>query len=262
MPSVGTFFTPLLLEDAFRYQDNKRFISRRRFVPPSFNDVRLTLNTAQIMGLLKGGEVQMITFDGDVTLYEDGASLDAKNPVISRIVRLLQQGKKVGIVTAAGYSQAEKYYERLHGLLDTVNGAQVLNASQKKNLIVMGGESSFLFEFDSSSPVLLKSIDRSEWLLEEMKLWKQEDITELLDLAEAALRDCVSNLNLPAALLRKERAVGIYPVNEKIHREQLEETVLVAQQTVELSEVGRRLPFCAFNGMSRLAPWIYLWSNK
>jgi IMP-specific 5'-nucleotidase len=41
VPSVGTFFTPLLLKDAFLYQDERRRISYRRFVPPSFNDIRL-----------------------------------------------------------------------------------------------------------------------------------------------------------------------------------------------------------------------------
>ena len=41
VPSVGMFFTPLALEKAFAYQDGKRKISSRRFVPPSFNDIRL-----------------------------------------------------------------------------------------------------------------------------------------------------------------------------------------------------------------------------
>ncbi|EEP77946.1 IMP-specific 5'-nucleotidase 1 [Uncinocarpus reesii 1704] len=249
IPSVGTFFTPLLLEEAFEYQDKKRFISSRRFVPPSFNDIRLTLNTAQLMGLVRRSQVQLITFDGDVTLYEDGASLTPDNEVISRIIRLLGQNKQVGIVTAAGYVSADKYYDRLHGLLDRIQGATELTATQKKSLIILGGESNFMFEFDPDSPHRLSWVPRSQWLLEEMKAWTEEDIKELLDVAEAALRDCVSNLNLPASILRKERAVGIYPLEgHRMHREQLEETVLVAQQTVETSAVGRRLPFCAFNG--------------
>ncbi|WEW59202.1 IMP 5'-nucleotidase [Emydomyces testavorans] len=249
IPSVGTFFTPLLLEEAFKYQDKRRFISSRRFVPPSFNDIRLTLNTAQLMGLVRRSQVHLITFDGDVTLYEDGASLTPDNPVIRRIIRLLGQDKRVGIVTAAGYTSAEKYYERLHGLLDMIYDAAVLTPIQKTNLIVLGGESNFMFQFDPDAPDRLSWVPRSEWLLDEMKGWTEEDIKELLDVAEVALRDCVSNLNLPASILRKERAVGIYPLpGHKMHREQLEETVLVAQQTVELSAVGRRLPFCAFNG--------------
>jgi hypothetical protein len=69
VPSIGTFFTRLPLADAFRYQDKLRFISSRRFVPPSFNDIRLILNTAQIMGVLSAGPLDLATFDGDVTLY-------------------------------------------------------------------------------------------------------------------------------------------------------------------------------------------------
>jgi IMP and pyridine-specific 5'-nucleotidase len=68
VPSIGTFFTRLPLADAFRYQDRKRFISSRRFVPPSFNDVRLMLNTAQLMGVTAAGALDLATFDGDVTL--------------------------------------------------------------------------------------------------------------------------------------------------------------------------------------------------
>jgi IMP and pyridine-specific 5'-nucleotidase len=54
-------------------------------------------------------------------------------------------------------------------------------------------------------------------------------ITELLDLAQLSLEDCVANLNLPAKIIRKERAVGIVPRFDGYHfpRESLEETVLV-----------------------------------
>lgn len=86
VPSIGTFFTRLPLAAAFRYQDRKRFISSRRFVPPSFNDIRLILNTAQLMGLTASGSLELATFDGDVTLYDDGKSLETTNPVIERII--------------------------------------------------------------------------------------------------------------------------------------------------------------------------------
>lgn len=238
--------------DAFKYQDNRRFISRRRFVAPSFNDIRLVLNSAQLLGLVRSSEVKLVTFDGDVTLYDDGACLTSDNPVIPQIVRLLQQGRKVGIVTAAGYSEAPKYYERLHGLLDAIHDSSVLTPAQKQGIIVMGGESNFLFRFDSNSDCRLAYVPRSEWLLEEMRAWHDDDIKELLDLAESALRACAANLNLPAAVLRKDRAVGVYPVNGvRINREQLEETVLAVQNAVERSAVGSRLPFCAFNGKSQ-----------
>lgn len=249
VPSVGSFFTHLALEDAFKYQDAQRFISRRRFVAPSFNDIRLILNTAQLLGLTRANGPDLITFDGDVTLYDDGENLTDDNPVIPRIIRLLNQDRKVGIVTAAGYTEAPKYYGRLKGLMDALHNSPILTEEQKAGLIVMGGESNFLFRYDPISPDLLTYVPRNEWLLDEMRLWKDEDITALLDIAESSLRACAVNLGLPAAVLRKDRAVGVYPVNgSTIHREQLEETVLVVQNTVERSAVGSRLPFCAFNG--------------
>lgn len=57
-------------------------------------------------------------------------------------------------------------------------------------------------------------------------------------------------MNLPAQIIRKERAVGIIhqKPNGKFAREQLEEAVLAAQKTLEFSDVGKRIPFCAFNG--------------
>ena len=85
----------------------------------------------------------------------------------------------------------------------------------------------------------------------------------LLDAAEAAFNDCIVTLHLSgAAVLRKERAVGIYkdpskPEKLKLTREQLEETVLVVQQMLEaysedLVERGEGpvIPWTAFNGGS------------
>lgn len=119
----------------------------------------------------------------------------------------------------------------------------------KTNLIVMGGESNFMFRFSAGSPERLVVVPRAEWALEEMHAWHEADITELLDVAERALTECVANMRLDAVVLRKERAVGIVSANgAKFAREQLEETVLVTQKVLEMSEVGRRLPFCAFNG--------------
>ena len=116
----------------------------------------------------------------------------------------------------------------------------------------MGGEANYLFEFSPSSPHLLSPVPREEWLTPEMAAWDERDITQVLDVAEAALRDCVRTLNLPAVLMRKDRAVGIIPdpPETRIPRESLEETVLVVQKTLELSTAGRdrRVPFCAFNG--------------
>ena len=85
IPTAGPFFTRLPLEAAFKYQDRKRYISSRRFVAPSFNDVRQILNSAQSMAVTNGS-LQLATFDGDVTLYDDGFNLEPTSPVIPRLL--------------------------------------------------------------------------------------------------------------------------------------------------------------------------------
>ena len=261
VPSVGTFFTPLRLEEAFIYQDRERAISHRRLVAPSFNDIRLILNTAQLLSLVRPtsdpngprlpSQIKLITFDGDVTLYDDGASLLPNSPVIPRLLRLLSHDIKVGIVTAAGYTDPARYHGRLHGLLTAVASSSDLTPFQKSGLVIMGGESNFLFVFDPASPSLLRYIRRRDWILPEMLNWSEPAIQSLLTVAESTFTSIVSTLQLPAApVLRKERAVGIYPTQgHRFAREQLEEAVLVVQQVVEQCEAAREgLPFCAFNG--------------
>jgi len=86
VPSIGTFFTRLPLVKAFKIQDRIRSISYRRFVPPSFNDIRLILNSAQILAITMSGSLDLVTFDGDVTLYDDGQSLEPTSDLIPRIL--------------------------------------------------------------------------------------------------------------------------------------------------------------------------------
>lgn len=50
----------------------------------------------------------------------------------------MSNGTKIGIVTAAGYTEAERYYGRLHGLLEAIKTSTVLKPLQKGNLVVMG----------------------------------------------------------------------------------------------------------------------------
>lgn len=204
------------------------------------------------MSLVRSGPLHLVTFDGDVTLYNDGDSLTAENPVISRIFGLLERGIKVAIVTAAGYTEAEKYYGRLYGLLDAIKDAVIQRRLEKPSLVVMGGESNYLFDFNSEIEYCLEYVPRHLWLLDAMRLWSEEEITALLDVAEAALKECINTLRLSAQILRKERAVGIIPLTgppvQRFTREQLEEMVLVTQQVIDMSPAGKKIPFCAFNG--------------
>ena len=52
VPSVGSFFTPIQLVDAFREYDEFFALSRRRYVPPNFAELRHVLNLAQVALLL------------------------------------------------------------------------------------------------------------------------------------------------------------------------------------------------------------------
>ena len=51
---------------------------------------------------------------------------------------LMSRDTKIGIVTAAGYTDAERYYGRLHGLLEAIKISDILTPSQKQNLVIMG----------------------------------------------------------------------------------------------------------------------------
>ncbi|KAF3349011.1 L-pipecolate oxidase [Verticillium dahliae VDG2] len=245
VPGVGPFFTRLPLEAAFNHQDRKRYISSRRYVSPSFNDVRLVLNTAQTMAVTSGS-LQLATFDGDVTLYDDGQCLEPSSPLVPRLLDLLRRDVKIGIVTAAGYTTADRYHERLYGLLDAVAASASLSEEQKRNVVIMGGEANYLFELDPTVPHLLAPVSRDRWLTPEMATWSDAGIAALLDVAEAALRDCVRSMNLPATILRKDRAVGIIPTDPALSA--LGYAAEGADRSAPHPPVGARIPFCAFNG--------------
>ena len=117
--------------------------------------------------------------------------------------------------------------------------------------MTVGGESNFLFVFDEKAEHCLRYVHRRDWVLPVMHSWSEPAIQSLLSVAESAFRRCITTLHLPAEILRKERAVGIYPQpGFKFTREQLEETVLVVQQVVEMAPevIEGGIPFCAFNG--------------
>jgi IMP and pyridine-specific 5'-nucleotidase len=54
------------------------------------------------------------------------------------VADLMSHGTKIGIVTAAGYTDAEKYYGRLHGLLEAIKASSLLTPAQKGNIVIMG----------------------------------------------------------------------------------------------------------------------------
>ncbi|CCE65114.1 hypothetical protein TPHA_0J02930 [Tetrapisispora phaffii CBS 4417] len=271
VPSIGPFFTALPLEEAFLWEDSQKAISQRRMVAPSFNDIRHILNTAQVFQFIKqkrlnSNTLKLVTFDGDVTLYEDGGSLVDSDPVVPYMVRLLESDIRVGICTAAGYDEALKYQERLHGLLVAIYSSTSLTQDQKCNLTVMGGESNYLFQYfenPETGEFGFRPIDKDLWLLPEMRTWEESDMDLTLDFAEQTLIHMKKTLKLPpeTVLIRKRRAVGLVPgekfdhikgktVRVKLSREQLEEIVLTLQNTLDTFKPATRVQFSCFDGGS------------
>ncbi|CCH60684.1 hypothetical protein TBLA_0D01760 [Henningerozyma blattae CBS 6284] len=271
VPSIGPFFTPLPLTRAFLWEDDKRAISERRMVSPSFNDVRHILNTAQIFHFISAKEnhsaeqLKLVTFDGDVTLYEDGGSITDNNPVVPLIMKLLKNDIRVGIVTAAGYDEPAKYVERLNGLIKAMYNSTILTTRQKENLTVMGGESNYLFQYheDESNRFGFQTIECGKWMLKDMQDWDPLSIEHTLDFAEKTLQTLRTRLRLPkeTMIIRKARAVGLVPgeiqdpiTSQKrrllLSREQLEEVVLTLHQTLMSYPMARKIQFSCFDGGS------------
>jgi IMP and pyridine-specific 5'-nucleotidase len=59
-------------------------------------------------------------------------------PIDHKFLDLMSRDTKIGIVTAAGYTEAERYYGRLHGLLEAIKASDILTPAQKQNLVIMG----------------------------------------------------------------------------------------------------------------------------
>lgn len=239
VPSIGKFFTALPLTEAFLIEDERRQLSKRRLVSPSFNDVRMILNTAQILALSKlykesasnGSRLKLITFDGDVTLYDDGKNLGQDDAVVHRLIQLLSLDLFVGVVTAAGYpgqQGAANYYQRLKGLIDAINKHPTLTERQKESLLVMGGESNYLFRYDAKLGNL-KFIEADEWYLPMMMEWDKEQIHHIMETSHQHLLSLQKKFEITdnTTIIRKERSLGIIPnPGFKILREHLEEFVL------------------------------------
>lgn len=237
VPSVGKFFTRLPLKEAFEIEDKKKHVSRRRLVSPSFNDVRSILNTAQVLALTSKAEnkkgLKLVTFDGDVTLYDDGKSLEKESPLVDLLVELLANDIYVAVVTAAGYpgeSGALEYHKRLPGLIEVLRTTDQLTDQQKNNFLVMGGESNYLFRFNVEK-ASLEFIEAEHWYLPLMREWDADKIVEVMNTSYEHMAHLQRKFSLDdenkTTIIRKERSLGIIPVNGyKILRETLEEIVL------------------------------------
>lgn len=289
VPTVGTFHTPLPLRKAFEVYNTKYAITKRKHICISFNEIRHILNLAQIMAFVEEGrrmrglsmsynedEVEecmnnnnddfhgpkLVTFDGDQTLYSDGANFSSNSELAHYIYLLLLNGVYVAVVTAAGYEyMTEKYEMRLSGLLSYFKKQKLAEIKDCCNrFYLFGGECNFLLQLGCDYKLhAVKEHGVGGWksstryLPETPSNWPEDDITALLDIVEESLTHSISDLKLRARILRKKRAIGLIPIklNDQLPREGLDEVVLRIQTTLTSKDNANNinhLPFCAFNG--------------
>ncbi|CAL5220580.1 g2618 [Coccomyxa viridis] len=243
VPCVGSFFTPLKLVEAFNEYDEFFALSRRRFVPPNFAEMRHVLNIAQIHSSAKS--LKLVTFDADGTLYADGCHMEHDNEMVSHIISLMQSGIDVAIVTAAGYpGEPEKFEERVAGLLAAFRKLR-MPSDITDRFHIMGGECNYLLRVSRDSAKRLEFVPDEQWKSRAMMAWSEEAIQGMLSSAESVLRETAHRLRLPVMIVRKERAVGAMPQVPTVY-EVLEEMAI----TVQSHLVDSGCPFCAFNGGS------------
>lgn len=278
VPSISVFHTPLHLLKAWEIYDAKYQISSRRYVQPSFNEVRHLLNLGQILAM-REQPLRLVTFDGDCTLYSNGN--DFSDPKLARFIMLLmRQGVHIALVTAAGYAyDPSRYQWRLSGLLRYF-AAHKLPAEIAARFWVLGGECNYLLQCapppepadgaaadgpDGPPPYVLVARE------EQWRRFFNPDpaaVTGLLDEAERCLTTAIEELQLRGRLIRKGRAIGLVPGGKKgkeakpqgtgskaMPNEALDEVVLRCQADLRvyvkevLSKGGPEPPqFCAFNG--------------
>jgi len=291
VPTVGTFHTPLPLRKAFEAYNTKYSLTKRKHICISFNEIRHILNLAQIMAFVEEGRrmrglsmsihdyeeeqdpntsnessnesfhgPKLITFDGDQTLYSDGANFESNSELAHYIYLLLRNGVFVAVVTAAGYEYVTSKYEmRLSGLLAYFKNKK-LSDDDCSRFFLFGGECNYLLRLGSDYKLHAVNehgvggwMSSTKYLPETPSNWPEDDIKTLLDIVEESLTHSISDLKLRARILRKKRAIGLIPIklNDQLPREGLDEVVLRVQTTLTSKDNANRvnhLPFCAFNG--------------
>lgn len=127
-------------------------------------------------------------------------------------------------------------------------------ASEKKSVFV------------TTKRARLIPVPADEWQAEHLNgpkpyYWPADEIKGILDTAEATMREAVSELKLRAQILRKERAVGVFPGgkemtkkvlighgSKRLKQEALDEIVLRVMDAIRSRSPKFTLPYCVFNG--------------
>lgn len=207
-------------------------------------------------------------------LYSDGGNFEENELLARSIQELLKHHVKVVLITAAGYGlDGKKYAVRLKGLFSSFIAAK-LTAEEIGRFYVFGGECNYLMrcevedrdDTEVASGVILVPVPIEEWQGDHLhgpkpSKWNQEEITNILDTAESVMNQTVEDLKLRAKILRKERAVGLFPGGDemaakfpkghgskKLKREALDECVLRILNQLERQRPPITIPYCVFNG--------------
>lgn len=279
LPFIGKFHTNLPLRSAFEEYDRKYGITSRRFIRPSFNELRHIFNLAQVAAI--GKNLKFISFDGDQTLYSDGGNFEVsggRESLANALKELLLNNVRVAVVTAAGYGlDASKYEVRIGALLAYLHNCG-LTKEQLNNFFLCGGECNYLLRCSLVADVVdgvenpeklvphLVPVLPSEWQAPELNgprpsEWPLSDIQRLLDIAEGIMKECIERLRLRVRFIRKERAIGMFPGGEamckayptghgsnKVKREALDEVVFTIKEGLQNASPPINLPYCVFNG--------------
>jgi IMP and pyridine-specific 5'-nucleotidase len=267
--------------------------TKRKHIQPSFNEVRHILNLAQILAFRRKEDPvkdeestasglaveptrpsmdpanppsknvqlngpRMITFDGDQTLYSDGANFESNPKLAFYIYQLLRHGVAVAVVTAAGYEyEVEKYELRLSGLLRYF-AQSGLSREECERFYLFGGECNYLLQLGHDyrlHPVRETGpggwSTSTKYLVDSPGNWSEAEVKYLLDGSQETLQQAMEELKLKGRILRKRRSVGLVPLPDaEMTRESLDEAVLRVHEKLHHMNggCGPGLPFCAFNG--------------
>lgn len=244
-PAIAHFYTRLPLLKGLDNLSSRVAVEERRFVPPTVSEIRQVFNLAQIYAMV--GKVSLLTFDADDTIYEHGMDLEADSWIVDALLTLMQQGIVVAVVTAAGYpGKPERYAARFRGLLDRMREIKAPKEVTDR-FLCLGGECNYLFRVDPEGYGMVE-VDDTLWVTPEMRSWADADVKRMLDIAEAALTENAARLRLDVQMMRKSRAVGLFPrhAEDRIAYEALEDVALAVQDALVTADV--HLPYCAFNG--------------
>lgn len=196
---------------------------------------------------------KLITFDGDQTLYSDGANFESNPKLASYLYLLLKHGVTIAVVTAAGYEyQTSKYELRLSGLLRFFRENK-LSVEDCSRFYLFGGECNYLLNLGSDYKLHpVREYGPGGWITSTSHIpdtpanWNNIAITKLLDKSQDVFEQSLKQQNMRARVIRKKRSVGLVPSggDTKIPREALDETAIRAQNVL----ANENIPFCAFNG--------------